>query len=234
MVTEAISLARECRVPEILPAAFYALSIQKWRANADGGRAHNVLSPDDLRRLVIGREALQDLLVEVVAAPLSVPAPPPPPPGTSGSSKGLAVASAEVTMEKPPGIMPPPSPTHPAFVFCSPPALCRARLELLWRKRLAPDATRPWNTWMLRELHRMATLPLSSLDENMDNAFMPLSSSSTLPTSEIVDESGMAITPVVVPAPEPLVCKRCWEENRRLAVWRLNFVREAIPKWFQL
>ncbi|KAH9943647.1 hypothetical protein B0H21DRAFT_695439 [Amylocystis lapponica] len=41
----AISLARECDVPEILPAAFYALALQRWRFNADGGDAHRVLAP---------------------------------------------------------------------------------------------------------------------------------------------------------------------------------------------
>ncbi|KZP27857.1 hypothetical protein FIBSPDRAFT_917775 [Athelia psychrophila] len=41
---EAISLARECDVPEILPAAFYILSVQKL--NASGGQ----YSPQTLRR----------------------------------------------------------------------------------------------------------------------------------------------------------------------------------------
>ena len=93
--TDAIALARQCNVPEILPAAFYALAVQRWRpspsrpcsfsgspnqasnsrnfaSGTDGGRAHAVLDPMDLRRLVMGREALQDVLVEFVAAPLSV------------------------------------------------------------------------------------------------------------------------------------------------------------------
>lgn len=236
-ITEAISLARECKVPEVLPAAFYALSIQKWRSKADGERAHNVLSRKDLRRLVMGREALQDLLVEIVAAPLSVPAPPPPPPGTSGSSKGIASADAyaDIGKEKPQSMMPPPPPAHPAFAFCPPPAPCRARLELLWRTRLSPDFTRPWNTWLLRELHRMATLPLSSLDENLTENGYPASStpSTTTSAAEMVDENG-AIIPPPPPPPEPLVCVRCWGENRRLAVWRLDCLRVAIPKWFDL
>lgn len=236
-ITEAISLARECKVPEVLPAAFYALSIQKWRSKADGERAHNVLSRKDLRRLVMGREALQDLLVEIVAAPLSVPAPPPPPPGTSGSSKGIASADAyaDIGKEKPQSMMPPPPPAHPAFVFCPPPAPCRARLELLWRTRLSPDFTRPWNTWLLRELHRMATLPLSSLDENLTENGYPASSkpSTTSSPAEMVDENG-AFIPPPPPPPEPLVCVRCWGENRRLAVWRLDCLRVAIPKWFDL
>ncbi|KAJ6617177.1 hypothetical protein B0H10DRAFT_1797851 [Mycena sp. CBHHK59/15] len=67
---EAIALARECNIPEILPAAFYALSVQKFRCSADGGHSHNVLSPADLRRLLAGREILQDILVRIVIDPL--------------------------------------------------------------------------------------------------------------------------------------------------------------------
>ncbi|KDQ50578.1 hypothetical protein JAAARDRAFT_141710 [Jaapia argillacea MUCL 33604] len=69
---EAIALSRECDVPEILPAAFYALSIQRWHASSEGGRSHLVLSPDDLRRLISGRELLQDFLLKIVANPLSL------------------------------------------------------------------------------------------------------------------------------------------------------------------
>ncbi|KAG1750421.1 uncharacterized protein EDB91DRAFT_1078460 [Suillus paluster] len=39
---EAICLARECEVPEILPAAFYALSILRWTHRADGGQRSSV------------------------------------------------------------------------------------------------------------------------------------------------------------------------------------------------
>ncbi|KAL5478885.1 hypothetical protein ACEPAI_2162 [Sanghuangporus weigelae] len=128
---DAIALARSCDVPDILPAAFYALAIQRWRpvpvhapsaksvsamvvtshsismsstklsfatsriagslinpvfspshatgaavglelGGTDGGRAHALLDPLDLRRLVMGREALQDILVEIIAKPLVV------------------------------------------------------------------------------------------------------------------------------------------------------------------
>ncbi|KAJ6547771.1 hypothetical protein DFH09DRAFT_1505729 [Mycena vulgaris] len=72
-VAEAITLAQECNVPEILPAAFYALSVQKFHCSADGGRSHIVLSPNDLRRLIAGREALQDILVRIVVDPLAEP-----------------------------------------------------------------------------------------------------------------------------------------------------------------
>ena len=70
--TEAIALARECDVPEILPAAFYALSVQKWRDFADGGRSHLVLHPSDIRRLIAGRERLQDILIQYISNPLQV------------------------------------------------------------------------------------------------------------------------------------------------------------------
>ena len=59
-VTEAICLVRELDVPEILPAAFYALGIQRWGNESDGGRSHLILSPDDLRRLIVGLEMLQE------------------------------------------------------------------------------------------------------------------------------------------------------------------------------
>ncbi|KAJ7868540.1 hypothetical protein B0H14DRAFT_2346541 [Mycena olivaceomarginata] len=70
---EAINLAQECALPEILPSCFYALSVQKFHCSADGGRSHIVLSPNDLRRLIAGREALQDALVRVVIDPLTEP-----------------------------------------------------------------------------------------------------------------------------------------------------------------
>lgn len=69
-ITEAIALARECDVPEILPTAFYALSVQRWNHGAEGGRSHLTLSPQDLRRLIAGRESLQDMLVTLIAKPL--------------------------------------------------------------------------------------------------------------------------------------------------------------------
>ncbi|KAJ6465717.1 hypothetical protein C8R45DRAFT_839594 [Mycena sanguinolenta] len=70
---EAINLAQECNVPEILPSCFYALSVLKFNCSADGGRSHIVLSPNDLRRLIAGREALQDTLLRIVIDPLAEP-----------------------------------------------------------------------------------------------------------------------------------------------------------------
>ncbi|PCH42958.1 hypothetical protein WOLCODRAFT_138128 [Wolfiporia cocos MD-104 SS10] len=67
---EAIALARECDVLEILPAAFYALSLQRWCYNAEGGRSHLVLSPTDIRRLIVGRERLSDVCKQILFEPL--------------------------------------------------------------------------------------------------------------------------------------------------------------------
>jgi len=75
---EAITLANECEVPEILPAAFYALSIPRWGYNAEGGRSHLVLSSADMRRLVVGREKLHEFRCEILLDPLvSRPSGPP-------------------------------------------------------------------------------------------------------------------------------------------------------------
>ncbi|KAG1844244.1 hypothetical protein F4604DRAFT_1821938 [Suillus subluteus] len=63
---EAICLARECNVPEILPASFYALSILRWSHLAEGGQSHLQLSPSDLRCFIVGREHLQDHLYAIL------------------------------------------------------------------------------------------------------------------------------------------------------------------------
>jgi len=67
LLTEAIRLAREYDIPEILPAAFYALSVVRWSHKADGGQSHLQLSPADLRRLIVGREELQDHLYSILS-----------------------------------------------------------------------------------------------------------------------------------------------------------------------
>lgn len=61
-----ICLAREFDIPEILPAAFYTLAVQRWANGSDGGRSHLILSPDDLRRLIVGREMLQEHLTALL------------------------------------------------------------------------------------------------------------------------------------------------------------------------
>lgn len=70
--TDAIVLARECDIPSILPAAFYCLSTVKWQHNEDGGRAHIELDPLDLRRLIVGREALANVTMRL-ATTFSIP-----------------------------------------------------------------------------------------------------------------------------------------------------------------
>lgn len=66
-LAEAICLARQCDIPEILPAAFYALSVVRWSHRADGGQSHLQLSPADLRCFIIGREELQNHLHSVLS-----------------------------------------------------------------------------------------------------------------------------------------------------------------------
>jgi hypothetical protein len=72
---EAINLAREVDIPSALPAAFYALSLQKWRSSTEGGRSHLVLSPCDLRRLIAGREALEEVVFGVLQDPIPLESP---------------------------------------------------------------------------------------------------------------------------------------------------------------
>ncbi|KAF8193832.1 hypothetical protein K438DRAFT_1906690 [Mycena galopus ATCC 62051] len=54
---EAINLAQECNVPEILPSCFYVLSVQKFHCSADGASC----------------SALQDALVRIIIDPLAEP-----------------------------------------------------------------------------------------------------------------------------------------------------------------
>jgi len=60
----AIVLARETDVTELLPAAFYGLATVRWRGTRDGGDAQDLLVPTDLRRVIVGKEGLQDLMDE--------------------------------------------------------------------------------------------------------------------------------------------------------------------------
>lgn len=41
---------------------------------AEGGRSHLTMSPQDLRRLISGRESLQDMLLSMIAKPLPIQA----------------------------------------------------------------------------------------------------------------------------------------------------------------
>ncbi|KAJ7278869.1 hypothetical protein C8J57DRAFT_1125613 [Mycena rebaudengoi] len=123
---EAIALARECHTPQILPSAFYALSVQKFRSNADGGRSHLVLGPADLRRLIAGREALQDELMQILIDPLHEG-------GCSPLDEDPIHEDGSATLC-----------TH-----------CTPRLESYWRARLAPDTHAPCGTWLVHELVKM-------------------------------------------------------------------------------
>lgn len=69
---DALALARQCDVPSILPAIFYCLSTIRWKYNEDGGRGHGILDPVDMRRLVVGRESLQDASIRL-ATTMSLP-----------------------------------------------------------------------------------------------------------------------------------------------------------------
>lgn len=117
---EAIVLAHECDVPSILPAALYALSLQRWGYNADGGRAHLVLSPTDMRRLLVGRERLHEYRSQLLLSPL---------------------------VSRPHG---------PPFESCD---QCRDALQHYWRSRVASDPESPYECWLLRELHAVASEP---------------------------------------------------------------------------
>ncbi|KLO16480.1 hypothetical protein SCHPADRAFT_209032 [Schizopora paradoxa] len=329
---EAIAWGRAYNVPCILPAAFYALSVQRWRSGADGGRAHTVLTPMDMRALIQGRESLQDVLVEWMADPLVVQPPPAPPTRNLGKPFMLrdhtnhhpsnttprldsidsikAVSQMQVTVVQ----EPPKPPEIPRFAFHHQSASegpgCGPRLAKLWRRRLRPDARRPWGTWLLRELHRMASLPMgvascrastepsavskgtghalkgeksagvvaedsslssSSLGSSSNNtkfdarlsiipdALLPigrstpgavaavLSSATRPPTADQKDGPGDAEMIMEGEAQSlgfgsedleaedgRLVCARCWEEHRRLVLWRMNWLKDEIPGMFGL
>ncbi|TRM64839.1 hypothetical protein BD626DRAFT_490046 [Schizophyllum amplum] len=70
---EAITLARECNVPQILPSAFYALSVQRWSSGIDNWTSHLAISASDLRRLIAGRESVQEFLANILVNPLYDP-----------------------------------------------------------------------------------------------------------------------------------------------------------------
>ncbi|KAL1716023.1 hypothetical protein EV715DRAFT_265577 [Schizophyllum commune] len=132
---EAISLARECNVPEILPSAFYALSVQRWSSGADGWTNHLAISPSDLRRLIAGREAIQEFLANILVNPLfdldvavAIPV------DVDASTRGT-------TTERFQGLRPCPA--------------CASRIATYWRAKLAPDAGTPWTFWISREMKAM-------------------------------------------------------------------------------
>ncbi|KAI6026964.1 hypothetical protein EDC04DRAFT_2720414, partial [Pisolithus marmoratus] len=64
-VADAIALARELDVPRIPPAAFYALSVKRW-GKGTGGNNHRILSSEDLRYIIVGREELEEHFVSIL------------------------------------------------------------------------------------------------------------------------------------------------------------------------
>lgn len=292
-LSDAIALARQYNIPDILPAAFYALSIQRWRSGSVAQRAQAALTDEDLEALFAGREALQDTLLDIIAYPLIVgqtmrhiysedtntviSAVFPPSPAPSPKPQASTNASASSTGPGPilsssPDSAPKLSPEHPpTLTFClSSEAPCRGSLCVLWRRALSPNSDRPWGTWLTRELHRLATLPRDALGAStIMNELRALGESEgnrvdlwPNVTAEIerpsTDTSGISNTS---PKPAPMtlntggtgasptpseterrrraearapVCAHCWEENRRLARWRLEWLCDAIPRMFRL
>ena len=84
----------------------------------------------------------------------------------------------------------------------------------------------------MRELHRMATLPYACVEG-------PHTGTRGGHPSPIIKKSLQREFPipgesVVGDSELPLVCVRCWEENRRLALWRLDWLKNAFPEMFNL
>ncbi|KAL5525217.1 hypothetical protein ACEPAF_9086 [Sanghuangporus sanghuang] len=134
---------------------------------------------------------------------------------------------------------------RPNFTFC--PAStngCRSALESLWRNRLVPDGKRPWGTWLARELYRLATLPRVN-EPGMGQVFtfdndcavpktdgVAFTGADGMNATEGVSDGGKGKSSLVGMTNE--VCASCWEENRRLALWRLDWLCAAIPRMFML
>ncbi|EJD04978.1 uncharacterized protein FOMMEDRAFT_139606 [Fomitiporia mediterranea MF3/22] len=149
------------------------------------------------------------------------------------------------------GVSTPPPQRTPHFTFCPHTATCRTALEGLWRTRLAPTngmgQRRAWGTWLARELHRLATLPrqqyLSQIHGHGSEDLLGYSGSPGLTLGGEVEMDG---PPGSGKGKEngsggnggngekAVVCTRCWEENRRLALWRLDWLCAAIPGMFCL
>lgn len=219
----------------MLPAAFYSLSVQKWSMGAEGGCSHLILSPEDLRRLIIGREALQDVLVQLVANPFSPVFPQLPrlqanSPRPLSSSMSVPVV-ASLFLPRPKNVRRTSSEMDVVDANAedanSPklniddglqsfPRLClncRSALEQLWRACLSPDPSRPWRSWLLRELHRMA--------HQESKEIVPLKCQDIWTADPLKSELRR-------------VCPRCWKEHRQLALRRLDWLKGAIPSIFLL
>jgi hypothetical protein len=143
---DALALARQCDIPSILPAVFYCLSTIRWRYNEDGGRAHGILDPHDMRRLLVGRESLQDASIRL-ATTMSLP--------HSLLPTTLAKSLAEPGLSRP---------TTPVLErFCVGPSLCREAVTKEWTRVFVSADTcyRPQS--ILRSLSELSLNPESKL-----------------------------------------------------------------------
>ncbi|KAL5520390.1 hypothetical protein ACEPAG_9614 [Sanghuangporus baumii] len=134
---------------------------------------------------------------------------------------------------------------RPNFTFCPlSTGRCRSALESLWRNRLVPDGKRPWGTWLAREFYRLATLPRMS-EPGMGQVFtfdngcvvpktdgIAVTTADGTSASENVSDGDKGKASLV--GMTNGVCASCWEENRRLALWRLDWLCAAIPRMFML
>jgi hypothetical protein len=144
---DALELARQCDVPSILPAVFYCLSTIRWRHNEDGGRGHGILDPVDMRRMIVGRESLQDASMRL-ATTMSLP--------HSLLPSTLVKSLAESGQSRPPSI---PVLEH----FCVSPSPCREAVTKEWMRVFVSADTcyRPQS--ILRSLSELNVNPESKL-----------------------------------------------------------------------
>jgi len=93
---------------------------------------------------------------------------------------------------------------------------------------------------MLRELHRMATLPVAYhpaiARANTSAQYVGTALSEAEEDAEMdgEEDGGQAVDKDEESGSPNGICARCWEENRRLALWRLDWLKEAIPHMFLL
>ena len=144
---DALALARQCDVLSILPAVFYCLSTIRWRYNEDGGRGHAILDPVDMRRMIVGRESLQDASIRL-ATTMSLP--------HSLLPSTLVKSLAESGLSRPPSL--------PVLErFCVGPSPCRDAVAKEWMRVFvgADTCYRPQS--ILRSLSELSVNPESKL-----------------------------------------------------------------------
>jgi hypothetical protein len=174
---DALALARQCDIPSILPAVFYCLSTIRWRYNEDGGRGHGILDPVDMRRMIVGRESLQDAsmrlattmslphsllpstLVKSLATAATAAAGESESSGESAGLSSLSVSAGLVPLSRPPASL-----SLPVLErFCVGPSPCREAVTKEWmRVFVGPDTCyRPPS--ILRSLSEITVNPGSKL-----------------------------------------------------------------------